>query len=187
MISFKGRLQDFFTQYQRVELPDSGLTRAAVLVPIFEKMHEPYFLLTKRTQDVEHHKGQVSFPGGAVDHNDKNIVQTALRETNEEIGLPDNQIQVAGILSDITIPTGFVVTPVVSYILLLPPLKLNKREVESILEVPFAFFLERKNRKVVQMARGSKLRDVYFFTYGETEIWGATAAIIDSFLSEFPA
>jgi 8-oxo-dGTP pyrophosphatase MutT (NUDIX family) len=185
MISFKERLQDFFRHYHRVALPDSGLTRAAVLVPIFEKSNEPFLLLTKRTQDVEHHKGQVSFPGGTNDKDDADIVATALRETSEEIGLTSREIEVMGIISDITIPTGFVVTPVVGYISSLPSLKLNRSEVESVLEVPFSFFRIQGNKKIVKMMREGQLRDVYFFTYCGSEIWGATAAIIDSFLNEF--
>ena len=82
------RLRSFFKTYERVLKPDVALTRAGVLVPLFEKNGETHFLLTKRTQDVEHHKGQVSFPGGAVDKGDRDIVTTALRESEEEIGLP---------------------------------------------------------------------------------------------------
>jgi len=184
---FREQLRQFFSTYRRVELVSSQLTRAGVLVAIFEKRDEPYFLLTKRTEDVEHHKGQISFPGGAVDAGDRDIVATSLRETEEEIGLPGDHIAVVGILDDIIIPTGFMVTPVVGYIGSLPPLKLNRREVESILEVPVAFFREPKNRKVVQMMRGNVLHDVYFFTFGESQIWGATAAIIESFLKKLLA
>ncbi len=162
----------------------SQLTRAGVLVPIFEKRDEPYFLLTKRTEDVEHHKGQISFPGGAVDSSDADMIATSLRETEEEIGLAVGQIDVVGTLDDIIIPTGFLVTPVVGYLGALPPLKLNRREVESILEVPVSFFRDPKHKKVVKMMRGNVLHDVYFFTFGESQIWGATAAIIESFLSK---
>ncbi|HEY6953557.1 MAG TPA: CoA pyrophosphatase [Bacteroidota bacterium] len=185
MASFRERLQNFFMHYHRVALPDSGLTRAAVLVPVFEKSNEPFLLLTKRTQDVEHHKGQISFPGGTSDKDDMDIVGTALRETSEEIGLASGDIEVMGTISDITIPTGFVVTPVVGYISSLPPLKINRSEVESVLEVPFSFFRTQGNKKVVKMMREGQMRDVYFFTYCGSEIWGATAAIIDAFLLDF--
>jgi 8-oxo-dGTP pyrophosphatase MutT (NUDIX family) len=185
MISFRQRLDAFFLTYHRNEIPAGSLTRAAVLVPIFEKSGEPHFLLTKRTEDVEHHKGQISFPGGSVDKGDGDITSTALRETEEEIGLCRSHIRVCGTMSDITIPTGFVVTPVVGFLDILPPLILNRQEVESVVEVPFSFLLEQKNKKIVKMLRGGILRDVCFFNFGEHQIWGATAAIIDTFLTDF--
>lgn len=185
MNSFRQRLDAFFLTYHRNEIPTDLLTRAAVLVPIFERSGEPHFLLTKRTEDVEHHKGQISFPGGTVDEVDGDITSTALRETEEEIGLCRDHIRVCGIISDIAIPTGFVVTPVVGFLDMLPSLTLNRQEVESVLEVPFSFFLEQNNKRIVKMLRGGTLRDIYFFNYGEHEIWGATAAIIESFLVDF--
>lgn len=184
MHSFREQLSSFFRAYQRVELTDTGLKRAGVLVPIVEKNGEPHFLLTKRTHDVEHHKGQISFPGGAVDAGDRDIVATALRETEEEIGLAANLIDIVGLFNDLTIPTGFVVTPVVGYVSSVPALKLNAVEVESVFEAPFSFFREPANRKIVKMTRGGETRDVYFFTLGKYEIWGATAFIIDSLLGE---
>ena len=187
MISLREHLLAFFKTFHRLELTDSELTRAAVLVPIFEKDREPHFLLTKRTEDVEHHKGQISFPGGTVDSGDRNIIATALRETEEEIGLASDRIEIVGVFNDITIPTGFVVTPVVGYLPSLPTLKLSRNEVESVIEVPFSFFQEPRNKRIVNMVRAGKPRDVYFFRFEEFEIWGATAFIIDSFLKELPA
>jgi len=187
MISLRENLLAFFKTFRRLELTDSELTSAAVLVPIFEKDGEPHFLLTKRTDDVEHHKGQISFPGGAVDVGDRSIVATALRETEEEIGLASDRIEIVGVFNDIAIPTGFVVTPVVGYLQFLPALKLSENEVESVIEVPFSFFQKASNKRVVNMVREGRPRDVYFFRFEEFEIWGATAFIIDSFLNELPA
>jgi 8-oxo-dGTP pyrophosphatase MutT (NUDIX family) len=184
MNSLFKQLQSFFEVYKRAELTHSGLTCAGVLVPIFEKNGDPHFLLTKRTQDVEHHKGQVSFPGGAVDSRDRNIVATALRETEEEIGLMSDRVKIIGVFDDITIPTGFLVTPVIGYISSIPILKLSATEVESVIEVPFSFFLEPKNKEVVKMMHGGEIRDVYSFTFGEYKIWGGTAFIIDSLLNK---
>ena len=184
MNSFRKRLVPFFKTYRRVELSNSRLIRAGVLVVVFEKQGEPHFLLTKRTNDVEHHKGQISFPGGAVDPGDRDMVATALRETEEEIGLKADSIEVLGLLDDIEIPTGFVVTPVLGLMNDVPSITLNRSEVESVLEVPLSFFRDTDNRKVVKMMRGGELRDVYFFNYGEFQIWGATASIINSFLRE---
>ncbi len=184
MNSLLEQLQSFFETYQRAELTHSGLTCAGVLVPIFEKNGHPHFLLTKRTQDVEHHKGQISFPGGTVDIGDRDIVATALRELEEEIGLSPDRVEIVGVFDDIIIPTGFIVTPVVGYISSIPPFKLSASEVESVIEVPFSFFRKPNNKKVVKMMRGGKIRDVYSFTFGEYDIWGATAFIIDSLLKK---
>jgi 8-oxo-dGTP pyrophosphatase MutT (NUDIX family) len=183
MKSIEQQLRLFFEGYHQRTLADAGLRRAGVLVPIFEKNGEPHFVLTKRTEDVEHHKGQISFPGGAVDAEDQDIVATALRETEEEIGLSSGQISVIGILNDISIPTGFIVTPVVGFLIGVPTMVLNATEVQCVIEVPFSFFREAGNKRIEKMMRGGKLHDVYFFRFGDHEIWGATAFIIDSFLS----
>jgi 8-oxo-dGTP pyrophosphatase MutT (NUDIX family) len=187
MKSLEQQLRSFFEGYRRIELTDAGPIRAGVLVPIFEKNGEPHFVLTKRTEDVEHHKGQISFPGGTVDGTDHDIIATALRETEEEIGLTASHANVVGILSDISIPTGFIVTPVVAYLSVLPSLRLNKSEVECVIEVPFSFFRGAGNKRIEKMLRAGKMRDVYFFRYCEFEIWGATAFIIDSFLCDLAA
>ncbi len=180
-------LRTFFRTFTRTVLPDGPNIRAGVLVLIFEKTGEPHFLLTRRTKDVEHHKGQISFPGGAVDAGDRDLVATALRESNEEVGLPTRGIEILGLGDDISVPSGFIITPVVGYIKHLPLLKMNTSEVESVIEVPLSFFAEPANKRVVKMMRNGELRDVYFYNYGETEIWGATAAIIESFLRKTQA
>jgi 8-oxo-dGTP pyrophosphatase MutT (NUDIX family) len=187
MQSVVDELRSFFEKYERATKPDAPLVRAGVLVPIFEKGGEPHFLLTKRTQDVEHHKGQISFPGGAVDTGDRDIVATALRESDEEIGLPADHVEVLGLFDDLIIPTGFVVTPVVGYVAHMPALRLNNSEVNSVLEVPLSFFRDPKNRQVLKMMRGGVVRDVYLFPFEHNEIWGATAFIINSFLEKLGA
>lgn len=159
-----------------------GLTRAGVLMPFLGPEENPSLLLTKRTDRVEHHKGQVSFPGGAVDRSDADIVATALRETEEEIGLSATAVEMLGRFDDFWTPTGFIITPVVGYIKTLPPLRLSTEEVESVLQVPISFFLDRTNERMVKMERNGRVYDVYFYRYRDTEIWGATAAMIRSFL-----
>ncbi len=187
MASFVDELRSFFRLYERITKPDASGVRAGVLVPIFEKDGGPHFLLTKRTQDVEHHKGQISFPGGAVDKEDRDIVATALRESKEEVGIVADRVEVLGLFDDIAIPTGFVVTPVVGYIARMPTLELNRSEVDAVIEVPFSFFRDPKNKQVVKMLRGGVVRDVYVFPFGQNEIWGATAFIINSFLEKLAA
>jgi 8-oxo-dGTP pyrophosphatase MutT (NUDIX family) len=100
-------IRQMFDAYQRVEIRDPGLQRAAVLIPLFPQGGTLHLLLTQRTETVEHHKGQISFPGGAMDPEDGSVITTALRETEEEIGLGRTQVDVLGVLNDLATPTGF--------------------------------------------------------------------------------
>lgn len=161
-----------------------ALMHAAVLILLFHRDGETWVLLTKRTSDVEHHKGQISFPGGAVDAADEDLVATALRETEEEIGFPSSAIDVLGLFDDAWVPSGFRITPVLGFANVLPEARLNTREVERIVEVPVAFFLDPENERVQVFHRDGKPMDVYFYTFGNNEIWGATAAMLRAFLHE---
>lgn len=149
---------------------------------LFPKNGELHVLLTKRSSDVEHHKGQVSFPGGSVDGSDKDIIATALREAEEEVGLPPDRVDILGVFDDAWTPSGFAITPVVGYTGGFPALLPSKDEVEEILEIPVSFFLDSHNERVKKMRRRGKEVDVYFYKYGETEVWGATASLLRSFL-----
>ena len=184
MIATPKEFKAFFDSYKRKKIDDPALTRAGVLMPFFEKERQMHVLLTKRTDAVEHHKGQISFPGGAVDSKDTDIIATALREAEEEIGLPKESIEVLGLFDDFWTPTGFIITPVVGYVPSLPILTVNSEEVATILEVPVSLFLDKTKERTGQREREGKKFDLYFYDYGPHEIWGATAAILRSFLHE---
>ena len=109
-------IQQKILLHQPVAISKHTATHAAVLIPLVQKDDGLYILLTKRTDSVEHHKGQISFPGGVYDDGDDSMVSTALREAEEEIGLCSSDVNILGQLDDIHIPTGFVVTPIVGYI-----------------------------------------------------------------------
>lgn len=177
----------FFKRFRRRELEKPGLKRAAVLMLFYHKMGQLHVLLTKRTEDVEHHKGQISFPGGSRDDGDENLVATALRECEEEIGLPQESIQVLGMFDEYETPSGFAITPVVAYAPHLPALRQNIVEVAEILEVPVSLFLDARNERVEQRTRLGVVHDIYFYRYGDHEIWGATAAMLRSFLHSLDA
>lgn len=121
MIVTVDQIRKFLNGYQRRELGKPGLKKAAVLILFYPKGNDLYVLLTKRTEDVEHHKGQISFPGGSCDDQDDHIVATALRESDEEIGLPAGTVEVLGIFNEYETPSGFAITPVVAYAGCLPP------------------------------------------------------------------
>jgi len=175
------QIEKFLTQRPRKELDQPNLMHAGVLILLFHKDAELHVLLTKRSSDVEHHRGQISFPGGAVDDDDADIVATAVRETEEEIGIPAPLIKVLGLFDDTWTPSGFRITPVIGYSETRPETRPSPIEVEQVLEVPLSFFLDPRNERVKQLVRGGAPVDVYFYTYGgRSEIWGATAAMLRS-------
>jgi 8-oxo-dGTP pyrophosphatase MutT (NUDIX family) len=177
-------LESRFKDGKRVVLSIEGFQRAGVLVPIVNSRGRYDFLFTKRTEHVETHKGQVSFPGGMVDQTDEGIVQTALREAREEVGISEQAIEIQGLLDDLATPTGFIITPVVGLIENLPPLAINTEEVAEAFRIPVGFFSDPKaGRRAVKEFRGEQ-REVWYYEYGAHTIWGATAIIVRSLLEK---
>jgi 8-oxo-dGTP pyrophosphatase MutT (NUDIX family) len=174
------RIEEFLKRRPRKELDRPDLVHAGVLILLFHKNAELHVLLTKRSSDVEHHRGQISFPGGAVDDTDANIIATAVRETEEEIGIPPSLIKVLGLFDDTWTPSGFRITPVIGYSETRPDVHPSPIEVDEILDVPLSFFLDPRNERVKQLVREGVSVEVYFYTHGTSEIWGATAAMLRS-------
>jgi 8-oxo-dGTP pyrophosphatase MutT (NUDIX family) len=154
-----------------------GLTPAAVLVPLFVKDSQLYLLMNRRSEKVEKHKRQISFPGGACDPDDAGSVDTALREAREEIGLQPQDVEVLGILDDTWTITGFLVTPVVARIPHPYPFELSTDEVDEILEVPWNVFSQRLGYHAEHMKYDGQEHQVDFYEYENNTIWGATARI----------
>jgi 8-oxo-dGTP pyrophosphatase MutT (NUDIX family) len=175
-------VKTFLEGRSRSELDRPELHRAGVLLLLFDRDGETRVLLTKRTSDVEHHKGQISLPGGSMDPGDADVTATALREAEEEVGLRPSTVQVLGLFDDVWTPSGFRITPVVGHAPDLPEVRINTREVEEIIDVPVSLFLDPANERVKHLMRDGKQVKVYFYTYGSREIWGATAGILRSFL-----
>lgn len=165
---------------RRLRVEQSG--RAAVLIPILQSDRESAFLLTERTHKVETHKGQISFPGGVQDPADESLLQTALRETQEEVGLLPERVFVLGEFDEYFSITGLIVTPYVGWIA--GPLELNPNpdEVEEILRVPFHVFQDRRRLRVEKRMRDGLERKIYFYDYEGKVVWGLTAQIIRDFL-----
>jgi 8-oxo-dGTP pyrophosphatase MutT (NUDIX family) len=167
---------------ERKHVTIDGLHHAGVLVPIVSERSGLQLLLTKRTEAVETHKGQISFPGGMVDSIDEDIAKTALREVEEELGLSPAAVELLGLLDDHPTPTGFVITPVIGIIESLPPLKPNPVEVAEVFLVPLDFFADQRNaRSELREFRGRR-HEVWFYQFGEHLVWGATAMITRSLL-----
>ncbi|MBZ0143783.1 MAG: CoA pyrophosphatase [Rhodocyclaceae bacterium] len=157
-----------------------GLTSAAVLVPIIERPQGLTVLFTQRTAHLNDHAGQVSFPGGRCEETDPSPVFTALRETEEEIGLDPALVEVLGLLPEYRTGTGFSVTPVVG--LVRPPFELapDSFEVAEVFETPLAFLLDPANHQRHSMEIGGIVRHYYAMPYEGYFIWGATAGMLVS-------
>lgn len=167
---------------KHISLSHSEMRQACVMVPLIMKEDQLHLLLTKRTDTVEHHKGQISFPGGMVDDGDESSTATALREVEEEIGIPSSAIIILGRLDDIHIPSGFVVTPIVGYIDSLSALKTNPDEVADVLLVPLEKFFDPSLRRIETRELKGVVRQVYLYDVWKEPVWGATAFIIKQFV-----
>ncbi|TNE62849.1 MAG: CoA pyrophosphatase [Alphaproteobacteria bacterium] len=159
-------------------LKDVTLRQAAVLVPIVERANAYTILLTKRTEHLPKHAGQVSFPGGAVDPADRDAVDAALREAEEEIGLNRSYVDVCGFLDEYRTGTGFSITPVVALVRPGFTITLQPDEVDSAFEVPFDFLMDRRNHKRQSAFWKGQMREYYAMPYMDYHIWGATAAML---------
>ena len=163
---------------QRKALHIDGFQRAAVLVPLVNNGSECTLLFTKRTETVETHKGQISFPGGVVDGTDTDPVHTALRETHEEIGISPGSVETLGLLDDIVTPVGFVITPVVGFLTLLPRVSPSDIEVAEVFQIPLSFFADPANGRMEYREFRGRQQEVWFYDTGRHLIWGATARIV---------
>lgn len=155
-----------------------NLTPAAVLVPLVSRPEGYQMLLTRRTDHLRDHPGQISFPGGRIEASDASPVHAALREAEEEIGLSPDLPRILGYLPTYQTGTGFSVFPVVA--LLEPPfdLSLDDFEVAEVFEVPLSFLLDPGNHRQEKMHYRGALREYTVMPYGERFIWGATAGMI---------
>ena len=157
---------------------EAALTAAAVLVPIIAHESGLTVLFTRRTSQLRAHSGQVSFPGGRAEPGDATPELTALREAEEEIGLPARRVEVLARLPEYLTRTGFRVTPIVG--LITPPLELvpDAREVEEVFEVPLAFLLDARNHERRTRELEGRSVGYYAFEYQGRTIWGATAGML---------
>ena len=155
--------------------------KAAVLMPIVESDTRPAFLLTKRTETVATHKGQISFPGGIREAEDTSLLQTALRETQEEVGVAAGHIDIVGQFHDYLAVTDWLVVPFVGFVRGRPTLNPNPDEVERVLRIPLDFFQTRRPRVQTRKRKGRPI-SVYYYDYQDEVVWGLTARIIKDFM-----
>ena len=154
------------------------LRPAAVLVPLVERADGVTVLLTQRTEHLNHHAGQISFPGGRVEPEDTDVIDTALRETEEEIGLDRAYVEVVGRLDIYETVTGFSITPVVGFVREDFSLAIDGQEVAEAFEVPLAFLLDPANHQRHSREFNGARRHYYALPYQDRYIWGATAGML---------
>jgi 8-oxo-dGTP pyrophosphatase MutT (NUDIX family) len=169
---------DLEKQSANAKLP---LRPAAVLLLIVNHPGAPTVVFTQRTAHLSDHAGQISFPGGRCDEEDCTPERTALREAEEEIGIPPERVEILGRMPEYLTVTGYAVTPVVGWIE--PPLEYrpDPREVDSVFEVPLAFLLDAANHRHESAMFKGRMRKYWSMPFGERFIWGATAGMLVTF------
>jgi 8-oxo-dGTP pyrophosphatase MutT (NUDIX family) len=158
--------------------PSTALRPAAVLVPLVDHPDGMSVLLTQRTAHLSAHAGQISFPGGRIEEDDPDAVAAALRETEEEVGLPRERVSVIGRLDTYITGTGFEITPIVGIVAPPFPISIDPFEVAEAFEVPLAFILDRRNHQRIERDVGAHSRSYFVLPYDGRNIWGATAGIL---------
>lgn len=168
----------------KLPTPQSTPRKSGVLILLFpsEETGELCFVLTRRTEIVADHKGQISLPGGAVDPDDPSIAYTALREACEEVGVCSDVMRILGPLTPIYIPpSDFCVQPYVAYMSQSPQFFPQPEEVAEIIEVPIPHLLDEKNVVVEEWLLDDEVKQVPFFNIYGHKVWGATAVVLSEF------
>lgn len=165
-----------------VSLSADGFQPAAVLLPIFLKDGRWQVLLTRRTEQVEKHKGEISFPGGHIDAEDTDALSAALRETEEEVGIPRDNVKVLGRLDDLLTMTGFCIHPFVGRIHYPFSVRPAAVEIAEIILLPLQDFLDPAVFRRMEFTRNGAAYPVYSFLVRGYNVWGATARILKQFL-----
>ena len=182
VLSTPAMLKQVLAERVKVDITDSELMPAAVLIVLYAKSGSYHVLLNKRSELVEYHKGEISFPGGARDPEDQDIVDTALRETEEEMGVSRGDITILGQLDDIITRTNFGVRVYVGTIPYPYPFNPSANEIAEVLEIPISVLQDPTN--LLQDARlvDGELSITISYACDGHVVFGATATILEQFL-----
>ncbi len=154
---------------------------AGVLILLFPRNGGWHFFLTKRTDRVDHHKGQISLPGGVV-QDGESLMEAALRETHEEIGVASTLVTVIGSLTSFNIPvSGFEIFPFISWAVSEPMTAIHDAEVDRVFSVSLDSFLDDRNQKQKKETLRGEMRTIPYFDLGSEQVWGATSIILSEF------
>lgn len=170
-------------QPQTYLFSDQPATPAAVLVPLFFKDDQAHMLFTKRTEHLSQHKGQIAFPGGKADDEDKNLLHTALRETDEEVGIKPGHVQVLGRTDNFLTNTFFLVSPFVGMYDHPYPYQVNHDEIDRLIEVPLQHLLQPDVFELKPFKKNGQTWMIHYYYYQQDVIWGVTGFLLSNFLS----
>lgn len=173
------KIRQVLSQYKKCKA-NTNLVQAAVLVPLFYRDSELHLLFTRRSDKVTYHKGQISFPGGVHTQDDPTLLDTALRESYEEIGLQAKDIDILGELDDaVTLFSGFVISPFAALIPYPYSFRINAEEIAEIFYIPLSALQDKDNFRVEYQVVGNQVLPTYFYEYEGRVVWGATARIVN--------
>lgn len=178
---FKEELRRRLASRPNRELEETGLKHSAVMVLLMNRDGAAHVLLTRRTNTVSTHKGQVAFPGGGMDDHDDDYRAIAYRETFEEVGIPRDRIEYLGRFDDYVSISGFHVTCFIGAIGYPYEYRINRDEIESHFEAPLEMFVEQKFERTEIYNFGGKDYRIFFYYHDGYEIWGLTARILTDF------
>ncbi len=169
-----------------IPTPHQYRKNAAVLIPLLRQANCWRVIFCHRSNTVENHKGQVSFPGGVMEPQDSSLIETALRETQEEINLPADDVKIIGVLPAFDTISSFYLTPVIGFVNRPVRLKPSKCEVERIFTIPLAWLAEELNSEFRPYHRDNgKISNVLFYkSYRNEIVWGITAMILHTFVNK---
>jgi 8-oxo-dGTP pyrophosphatase MutT (NUDIX family) len=181
--SVKAELKQILAQRQKQYIDDTDRVPSAVLIPVYENEGEYYIVFIRRAETVKAHKGQISFPGGTREISDGTLLDTAIRESTEEIGLLPEDVEILGELDDeITTTSNYIVTPFVAMIPWPYSFVINKGEVDEIIKIPVTALLDKDCLKPdIEFLNGKEFES-YAYHYNGRIIWGATARILNKLL-----
>ena len=174
---FSEQLSRTLSGRERRHVSEEGLRKSAVLVPLCWVESEPHVILTRRSRQVRHHQGEISFPGGRQEPDDQSLIATALRETWEEVGVRPEHVRVCGLLDDYSTLFGFHITPVVGLVPYPYDFQINV-ESDALLFVPLAQVLAHDTWMFEVMEVGDNRYNIYYLERPEGVIWGATGKIL---------
>jgi len=176
----KQLLRRVFEEFDCQASDPEDLTPAAVLVPFYSRNDEPYVLFTKRTETVKDHKGQISFPGGVRDPSDADLKSTALRETQEELGIEPQKVEIFGRMSDQPTITGYLITPFVGWVEAPLEIEPSPDEIAEVIELPWSALTAPGVHDLKHYDHPAGWSGYYHtYTIGDVFIWGATAMLVN--------
>lgn len=180
-MDLRERIKAALAGRERIAMPP-GPVPAAVLLPLYLREGVCQVLFTKRTEHLHHHRGEISFPGGVRHPEDRDTLETALRESREEVGIAPADVEVLGVLDDFHSIHNYLVTPFVGFLPSDPLFRINAGEIERLIEVPLSHLLRPEIFRAEDWSWKGRTHPVYFYSYHDDEIWGLTAAILKQFL-----